>query len=84
MGLSLSPDNLSSERARPMYSTRYRVNGRDARLLDRRLRFGPANQTVHVTPQKELSNTTTFYPLRLSSHIGDKPSEFLNSRYHII
>ena len=45
---------------------------------------GPnANQTVLVTPQKEISNPTTFYPLRLGSHISAKPSEFLNSRYHI-
>ena len=41
MGLSHSLDNLSSERARPLYSTKNRVNGTEAQTLDKRLGPGP-------------------------------------------
>ena len=40
MGLSYSLDNFSRERARPRCSATYRVNGTEARLLERRLGFG--------------------------------------------
>ena len=44
-----SLDNLSSERARPMYSTKNRVNGNEAHLLDERLRFGSAGSLTSVS-----------------------------------
>lgn len=61
MGLSNSPDNFSSERARLMYSIKNRVNGTEARSLDRRSGFGPANQTILATPQNCPISPPLFY-----------------------
>ena len=48
---ALTGPEILSERARPTSSTKNRVNGTDARLLDRRLGFGPTKQVVFVSPQ---------------------------------
>lgn len=55
MGLSHSLDN-SDEWARLMYLTKDRVNGTGARLLDRRLRFGPANDPCYSRHSSEFSS----------------------------
>ena len=39
-----SPDNLSSKRVRPIYSKMHRVNGTEARLIDRRLGLGQSTK----------------------------------------
>ena len=41
--LSHSLENLSSERARPMYSAENRVSGTEDQTLDKRLGFGTAS-----------------------------------------
>ena len=41
-------DNLSSERARPMFRQKNRVNGNEAHLLDERLRSGSAGSLTLV------------------------------------
>ena len=44
-----SLDHLSTERARPSYSTKNRVNGNGAHLLDERLRFGSAGTLISAS-----------------------------------
>lgn len=68
IGLSYLLDDFSSEKARPMFPTTNWVNGTEARLLGRTLGFGPANQNIHDTPQKGLSNLTTCFTMPLGSY----------------
>lgn len=46
MGLSYSLDNLSSESARPIYSTGNRTIGAEAHMLDKKYGFELANQVI--------------------------------------
>lgn len=56
-----------------MYSTRNRVNGAEARLLEQVIGI-LALQLNFPRHSKELSNPTTCFRLPLGSHIGDKES----------
>lgn len=57
---------LLSERARPMYLTKNRLDEIEARLLGRRIGLGPANQIILVST--EWSSPTTCFPLSSGSH----------------
>lgn len=60
MSLSHSLDDSSGKLAQPMYSTKKnRINGTEARSLNRWLGFGSANQTIPVT----LQNCTIVRPV---------------------
>lgn len=49
MGLSYLLEILLGERARPMYLTKNRFDGIEARLLGRRIGLGPAYQIILVS-----------------------------------
>lgn len=66
-----------------MYSTRNRVNRTEARLLSRRLGFGPANQIIQVTPRNfQILPPVSHY--HLASTQVTKNRNCWNLDYHIL
>ena len=79
MGLSHSLDNISSERARPIYTSNSKLKyGQNSfvlvvlEILDLDYLYRSAQHIAKFSRSTELRNFATSFPLRFSSHTHDK------------